>query len=105
VQVVGDLGDFSPAEVFVPAVIVQGQHAGQTPLSRSGLEKHGFGRRAVGQLPTEMLDVQSVIHELMLHLRLRHSPGVGRQQALRQARLGQTTPGVEIAGGESWIQK
>ena len=70
--IVVDAGDFSPAEEFVAAVIVQGEDGGQAAGAIGGLEEDGFGSRAAGKLPGEAFDDETVefVRRFDGHLRL-----------------------------------
>ena len=80
----------------------------QSPSTRAAarrtlrLQKNCLGGRAVGKLPAQVLDVQTVVVELMLKLSLRAGPGGRLKQAFVQSLPGPNTPGVEFRRREHW---
>ena len=65
--ILGHAGDFSQSEVLVATVIVKGDHGGQFALCSGRFQDEGFGWRAKGKLPLQMLDVESIELQLMLN--------------------------------------
>ena len=57
-------------------MIVQAEDGRAAGPSPGGLEKDGLGRRAVGELPAQVLDVEPVVDKLMLDLGFRATPPV-----------------------------
>ena len=104
-KLVADLGDLAPAEILVAAMIVQPEHRGEPPVRAGRLQNDGLRRRPVRELPAQVLDVQPVVDELMLKLRLRDRAGVGLHQAATKPRPRPRAPGVKVAGLEPRIAK
>ncbi len=90
------LRDLPPAEILVAAVVVQAQHGREPALRPGRLQKDGLGRRPVRQPPGEVLDVQPIILQNMMHLALGHSARIGLEEAGLQPAPRLAPPGVDI---------
>src|SRR5262249_2273447 len=95
-KVVGDLSNLAGSEELVPAVVVEREHRGQRTLGILRFEEVRLGRRSVGQLPLQVLDVEAVVVELVLKLRAWDSPGIVLEQILVAPRLRQASPRLEV---------
>ena len=71
-------------------MVVQAEDGGQPALRAGRLQEDGLGRRPVGELPAQVLDVQAVVDELMLDLGLRDA---ARSAAAAGNRAAAAAPG------------
>ena len=85
-------------------MVVQAEHGGQPALGAGGLEEVGLGGRAVGELPGQVLDVQTVVLELVLDLGPGNPAAVGLEQAVLEPLPGLGSPAVEVAGLEPGLR-
>ena len=68
VDLVADLGDLPPAEILVAAMIMQPEHDGESAPCAGWFQEDRLRRRSIRELPGQVLNMQTVVVQLVLDL-------------------------------------